>query len=141
MSLVLTVDADSVTFNISAVGPQGPPGPSGSIADVVNLSASTSLTASQTGTYFTNAGATGMIVCSLPVAPSPFAPLTFGFIDVSGDGVEILAPAGVTIQNGSDVSSSGGNFTSTSAGNLLSILCISATLWIVTSITGIWDVT
>jgi hypothetical protein len=131
------VNGSTATVFVSGVGPQGA---SGSTLSVTNLSASTSLTATQNNTLFTNSAAGSAIACSLPAAQSPFKPLQFSFFDATGDGIEIVASAGTQIQSGADISSSGGNYTSTGAGNFLSVVMVSPTLWIVTNITGIWDV-
>ena len=134
---------NSITFSVSQVGPRGATGatgPAGGSAIVASQTTSASLSASQSGTLFNNIGASEQINLSLPQAPSPFVPLQFGFFDATGSGIELVATSGIRIQNGSDISSEAGSFTSTGAGNLLSLMLMTPTLWVVTQITGVWDV-
>lgn len=128
---------------VAQVGPQGPPGaqgPPGSlIGNVVNLTASQTIMAAQNGTLFTNTNSSGSINADLPASPAPFSTLVYSFYVGADEPLNVVAPAGVTIQNGGDSSSAGGKIFSSTVGNLLTIVLINATTWIVTNITGIWE--
>lgn len=128
---------------VAQVGPQGPPGaqgPPGSlIGNVVNLAASQTITAGQNGTLFTNTNSSGSINADLPASPAPFSTLVYSFYVGIAQTLNIVAPAGVTIKNGADSSSSGGQIFSNTVGNLLTIVLINSTTWLVTTITGIWE--
>ncbi len=130
----------SVIFNVSGIGPQGPVGPNGAtISSIENCVSSQAITASQNQAFFTNQGASDSISLDLPSSQTPFVPMVYSFLVVSSETLNIVAAAGMKIQNGSDVSSAGGYFSSNTVGNLLVIALVSPTLWVVTSLTGIWS--
>lgn len=130
----------SVTVCVGVQGPQGIPGPSGSaIGSVTAVVASTLLTLAQASTLFNNTGAQGEVDLSLPAAPSPFTPFSFSMFVTTAQTFSFVAPSGVTIQNGSDSSSPGGSISSNVVGNFVTISCVSSTLWIVTNVTGLWN--
>ena len=131
-----------VIFNVQSGGPpgiQGPPGPSGSSSQVIDVTSSQPITALDNAAIFSNPLATGTVDLDLPAAPSPFAPLTYSFFVAAAQTLAIVAPTGVTIQNGADVTETGGSFYSNTVGNYLNLTLVSATQWIVTGITGIWN--
>ena len=132
---------NAIIFNISAVGPQGPagaPGMSGqTFSAITPVTASQAVSASLSGTLFSNVGATGEVDISLP--PSTIFPLTFSLYIGAAQTGKFIVPAGVTIYNGTDTSSSGGSISSNTVGNLVTLTLLSPTQWIVTSIVGIWS--
>ena len=141
--VTFTVQDSSVTFNVSGIGqqgPQGPAGPSGSGTVVVNNPTSYDVTADQSGTFFTNIGATGVTAALLPPAPSPFQSLTYTFFVGAAQEFGVNAQAGMTIQYQGNVSASGGTFYTNTQGNLMQIVLISATKWVVSQITGVWNI-
>jgi hypothetical protein len=130
----------SVTITVGQQGPQGIPGPAGApIAGVVNATISGILSALQSLTLFTNNSAVGEIDLDLPAAPLPFQPLTFSLLLTAAQTFSLVASTGVTITNGSDSSSVGGSISSNTLGNFVTLVLVSPTQWVVTSITGIWN--
>lgn len=134
----MTACGGNVTITCGVQGPQGPPGPSGGVASVQTASESTTLTAAQSGTLFTNQGAVAEIDLTLPGAPSPFEPLTFTLLVVAAQLFGFICPAGVTITNGTDSTSAGGSIKSNAVGDLLTILMVSPTQWVIQNVTGLW---
>lgn len=121
-------------------GVQGPQGPSGTaISAVVPVAASAVLASYQNAALFTNTPATGAINLTLPLSLIPFIPLSFSLLVTTAQTFGFIAPAGVTIINGSDTSSVGGSLSSNVIGNFVTIVLTSPTQWIVSAITGIWN--
>ena len=140
MTVQFLVTDNQVAFDVSGVGPQGATGPSGaSFAALASVTESQTLVDSQAGSLFSNTGATGEVNLTLPVAGMPVMPIAFSLYVAENETFSFIAPAGVTIQNGADGSSAGGSISSNTVGNLVTIALISATLWVVTNIVGIWD--
>lgn len=132
----------TVTATCGVQGPQGIPGPSGSpISNVAPAVASASLTASQNTTLFTNTGALGAINLTLPPSQTPFIPMSFSLLVTVAQTLAFVAPSGVVIINGVDSSSVGGSLSSNVIGNYVTIVMASPTQWIVTNITGVWNLT
>lgn len=130
----------SVTITVGQQGPQGVPGPAGApIAGVVTVTTSAQLTTSQNSTLFTNNSALGEVDLGLPSTLSPFQPLTLSLLVTAAQTFSFVAPAGVVITNGSDSSSPGGSISSNAIGNFVTLVLVSAGQWVVTSITGIWN--
>ena len=140
MSVAFTVTNNQVTFNVSAIGPQGAQGTSGiPFTSIIPVTSSESLTAGQSGALFSNTTAVAEVDLSLPAAPSPIYPLSYTLFVGAAEVFSFIAPSGVTISNGSDSSSSGGSISSNTIGNLVTVTLLSATQWIVTSIVGVWE--
>ena len=129
-----------VTVTCGVQGPQGPPGPAGALISAVTpVVTSQNINPSQNGALFTNMGASVEVDLQLPVASSPFAPMTFSLLVANALPLAFVAPAGVTITNGSDVSTAGGSISSNAVGNYLTAVQVSPVQWMITNITGIWD--
>ena len=132
----------SVTITVGQQGPQGPQGPAGgSLAGVLNATTSTQITAAQNATLFTNTLAQAEVDLSLPSTLTPFQPLTMSLLVTTAQTFSFVAPLGVTITNGADSSSLGGSISSNVIGNFVTLVLVSPTQWVVTSITGIWNLT
>lgn len=144
MTAKFTVQDNAVTFNVSGIGAQGPVGPQGpsgtATTAIINNTASYDVTAAQNGAFFTNAGATGVTGALLPAAPSPFASLTYTFFVAANQDFGLTVQSGMTIQYQGNTSASGGTFSTSVQGNMVTVLLISATQWLVTVITGVWDI-
>ena len=132
-----TVNSNQITFNVSSVGPVGPSGQPFSALSTV--AASGSISASQSGTVFNNQGATAEIDLALPVAATPPAPMSFSLFVAANQNLALVAPSGVSIIYGPNSSSVGGSISSNAVGNFVSIALVSATQWVVTSISGVWN--
>lgn len=130
----------SVTVTCGVQGPQGPPGPAGApVSNIATIVESEVLTSVQNTTLFLNTGASAEVDLTLPPVQSPFVPLTFSMLVAAAQDFSFVAPAGVIIINGSDSSSAGGSISSNIVGNFLTIIMVSATQWVVTNITGVWN--
>lgn len=93
------------------------------------------ITAIQTGSYFTNEGASAKAYLTLPEASQG---IIFNFIVSDSDGMRISAQTGDTIRIYSDVAPSGGYIECTDIGSTVSIKAINAIEWIVVSSSGTW---
>lgn len=91
--------------------------------------------ANDSNTFFTNAGATGTVVFTLPTAS---AGLTYTFYIDATQTLQVTAGASTTIRSGSSVTSSAGNVSASTQGNVIRIVAISSTQWVAESITGTW---
>jgi hypothetical protein len=90
-------------------------------------------------TYFDNGGASGAVVFTLP----PVSPgLNFHFTVVTGQSLEVAAPAGVRIALGVNNSAPGGNLSSNLPFSAIFVYAPAgvANQWIAESNTGGWDV-
>ncbi len=97
-----------------------------------------SITTDDSGTVFTNEGATGEAYLNLPSAA---AGLTYTFCVQDADGLRIVADTGDTIRLSSTVSASAGYAESTTIGSTVTLTAINSTEWIGMSINGTWSVT
>lgn len=96
------------------------------------------ITAAQSGTVFTNEGASALGTFNLPTAA---ANLIYTFVVQDSDGIKIVANTGDTIRISASASASAGNATSTVIGSTVTIVAINATEWISISTNGTWIVT
>lgn len=90
------------------------------------------------GTVFTNTGAGGTVVLTLPTAA---AGLTYTAYVDAGQTVQFTAGASTTIRLGGTASASAGNITNNVAGGCVTLVAISTTQWIAIGYTGTWTVT
>lgn len=90
--------------------------------------------------FFTNEGASALIVFNLPAAAAPGTTTgyTYSFYVQDVDGIQVTAAAGDTIRIAGSVSSAGGTATSTTVGSCLKIVCINATEWVCEALVGSW---
>lgn len=96
------------------------------------------LTPADSGTTYTNAGASAITPFVLPEAASG---LNFEFVVADADGIRVTAQAGDTLQVSSAVSASGGKAESTVVGSVLALLAIDTSQWVARSAVGTWVVT
>jgi len=100
-----------------------------------NITPVTLTAAGERGFYFTNEGASALIVFNLETA---VANQMHDFCVQDIDGIQITASAGDTIRIGSLVTAAAGNISSTIIGSTIRLVCINATEWICSMVTGIW---
>ena len=93
---------------------------------------------SDSGTIFTNEGASALVTFTLPTA---LAGLRYSFIIQDVDGIQVDAATGDTIRIGASVSAGAGNINATTIGNTVTLVAINATEWIALSREGTWTVT
>lgn len=103
--------------------------------NVLPKTANYSVTEADFGTTFTNGGASGTVIFSLPV---PVAGMEFTFMIYASHTVEILAAGGTAINIGSGSSSSGGNASANTVGYSLTLKAISNTNWFAKCHEGTW---
>jgi hypothetical protein len=96
------------------------------------------------GKVFTNTGATGLVVLSLPDGRTLGASGFFDFYVDSANGIQVQAPAGNTIMIGASLSAEGGSATALIQGNALRLLLLnpgaSVSEWVALSVVGTWTV-
>lgn len=111
-----------------------------SIGGPVAAQASTplSVSASDSGKFFTNEGSAAQIVFNLPTAA---AGLSYSFFAQDANGIQVVAASGDTIRVGTSVSGAAGNIVSTAVGDLVTLKAINATEWVATEVSGTWTVT
>lgn len=105
---------------------------------VVALTANTSISLMQSGTTFTNEGATALRTHTLGGA---MAGHVFTFYVQDADGIKISAGTGDTIRMGASVSAAAGFISSTTIGDHVTIRAINLTEWVATAYSGTWTVT
>lgn len=110
---------------------------SGAISATVTAQATTpkTLAASESGTIFSNEGATGAITFNLPTAVANYV---YTFIVQDADGINITAAAADTIRFGGTVTATAGTISSTTIGSTITLVAINATEWVATSLIGSW---
>jgi hypothetical protein len=106
---------------------------------VSNNTTSYSVQLADTGTVFTNSGALGTVIFTLPT-PGAFL-LNYTFVVVNAQNLEILLPGGVIGFLGSAQTVSGGNFLSATVGSSITLVAINSTVYIATQSTGLWALT
>lgn len=109
-------------------------------ASQVTVKATTPVTVTEidSGTLYTNEGATAQIVFNLPTAS---ANLMYTFYVQDADGIKINANTGDTIRIYSEVSAAAGFASSTTVGSSVILTAINATEWVATYALGTWTVT
>lgn len=95
------------------------------------------LTALDSMTTYTNEGASAKVYITLPSAVSG---LSFSFIIQNSVGIRVVANAGDTIRNLSEVSAAAGYMESLNQGDTATIQSINGTEWIFTSASGAWTI-
>jgi len=96
------------------------------------------ITSSESGSVFTNEGATALNYHTLPTAVSG---LTYTFYVQDADGIRVTANTGDTIRINTSVSASAGYAESTTVGSSVTLAAINATEWVATSVIGTWALT
>lgn len=109
------------------------------LSDYVSAqSGAVTIAATDTGTTFTNEGATAIHNFNLPVAA---VGLNYTFVVQDADGMTINAQGDDTIRVGYLVSAAAGNAQSTDIGAVLKLVAINSTEWLATFASGEWGVT
>lgn len=93
------------------------------------------IAATESGTVFTNEGATAKNYEALPTAAAGYQ---FTFIVQDADGMRIVANTGDTIRVIDKVTAAAGYIESTTIGSVVTLVAINATEWVATSIHGTW---
>ncbi len=111
----------------------------GGLSSVTAKTTGYSVTSADSGTTFTNTGASGSVTFTLPTAA---AGLNYCFIADAAQVIVVAADSGHTIRNGTVVTSSSGNLTSNGVqGSAVCVEAISATAWYVKGgVTASWTV-
>ena len=87
---------------------------------------------------FTNEGAGGTVVFTLPAAA---AGMEFEFYVVAAQTLNVTAGAGDTIRLGANVSAAAGNITNATIGGYVKLQALNATEWFASAPVGTWTVT
>ena len=96
------------------------------------------VTAAESNVCFTNDGASGAVIFTLPSAS---AGLTYTFIVEAVQTVTIDAAAGNWIRIDASVTSNGGTIYTSTRGNSVTLVCINTTNWVAISFIGTWTFT
>lgn len=102
-----------------------------------NKTANFTVPANQTGTLYSNTGASAQVIFTLPDA---VAGLVFAFANDAAQTLRIQAQTGDFIRIGGN-SSSGGSQSTSSIGNSVTLAAISSTQWIAIGGVGAWTAT
>lgn len=100
--------------------------------------AGVTLTADDTGGYYTNAGATGLATFNLPTA---VLGLTFEFSCMDIDGLRVVAAAGDVIRSAGVASAVAGRIDNAVVGTYIKLTAVDATNWVAEGALGTWTVT
>lgn len=103
---------------------------------VIAKTSNYSILASDIKTRFTNAGASGTVVLTLPTA---VAGMVYAFYVLAAQTLTITAGTGATIRNAASVSSSAGTASASTVGNVIVLTAVSSTSWITESVVGSWS--
>ncbi len=107
----------------------------------VQVSGSTTLTPSQTGTTISNLGGTGIVTVNLPQCTSADAGTWYNFCVLSTLGIKLQCAAGDKIQFQSGSTSAGGTATCIVVGGACTVVMIAPGQWAVTSNLNLWVLT
>jgi len=98
------------------------------------------LTLSDAGKVFDNAGAAALAEFTLPAAGDTSAGAVFEFMCVDTDGIKVIAPSGNTIRIAGSESGTFGSATTTTIGSTLRVIRGGANKWVALSSLGTWTV-
>jgi hypothetical protein len=111
--------------------------PNGGKLTLEDHTAGDTLTASESQSVHTNAGASGSVTLVLPAAA---VGLAFEFVVLAVQTLEIEAAAGDTLRVGADVSGAAGTIDANAIGEVVRLVAVSASAWVATSYHGTWTV-
>lgn len=140
MAVNLAITYALVLADLPTNVPLGPPAPGllpASLAKIIVKTSAYSIVGSDSGVYFTNAGAGGAVPLSLPPA-SPG--LVYAFVVMAPEPLEIIATSGQTITIGNDATASGGNVQSAFVGSALVLIGTDTAGWESITSSGRWDI-
>lgn len=120
---------DDILAAILAIAPQG--------SVVVDADGRT-ITAAESGSVYSNEGASAIAPFILPAAA---AGLNFTFIVQDADGIRVTAASGDTIRIAGSESAAAGKIENTAIGSTVKLTAINATEWIGSVGAGTWTVT
>lgn len=106
--------------------------------NVIAATTTRAVLSTESGTTFTNEGATAEVPFNLPTA---VAGLRYRFIIQDADGIQVNAAAGDTIRIAGSVSATAGLVEATTIGNVVELVAINATEWMAIDVIGTWTVT
>lgn len=113
-------------------------GSSGGTGVPVNVTASAPILAGATGNTYSNNGAGGSVVLTLPASS---VGIGFSMYVAAAQNFEFLAVGADIIKNGGDAGGASGNIKSSTVGNYINIQCLVAGIWSVTNMVGDWTLT
>lgn len=99
---------------------------------------SATILATDSGSVLTNEGAVATVNLDLPTTAKG---LIYPVIIRAAQTLNLRAPTGSTIRNGSQVSGSGGILSSNVVGNRATLLATSSSEWELDAMVGVWDLT
>ena len=106
---------------------------------LTDRAADLTLIPSDNGNLFTNRGATGQIIYTLPV---PQVGMNFRFFVVAAQNLRIVATTGVTIRIGAGVTAAAGHIDNATTGGYVELTALSTTQWYgVEGVAGAWTLT
>lgn len=128
----------TTTAAIAALAPGGSGGSSG-LVTTDSLTSDYGVLISDSGTYFDNGNASGLVIATLP---APLPGLNYHFTVTSAQIFQILAPSGASIALGTNNSVLGGSVSSNFLFSSIFVYAPSgmSNQWIATSDTGGWGV-
>lgn len=137
-AVAFTAGTKDVLLTVPAV--LGGPFPAGLEVNATGSSGTpNALSALESGTIFSNEGATAKVYHTLPTAA---ARLNYGFYVQGSNGIRVVANTGDNIRIATSVSASAGYAESTTVGTFLHLYAINATEWVAIALVGSgWAVT
>ena len=116
----------------------------GALTNSLNIVTKTSayqLLASDSGSIFTNTGASGSVVLTLPTSANTTVGLHYEVYVDAAQTLEVLAGTGVTIQVAGVTGGTAGNAQSATSGDIIDLVALSTTRWVARKVIGVWSVT
>jgi hypothetical protein len=107
----------------------------GGVSSVTAKTASYNILTGDSGSVFTNEGASAIVPFTLPAAASG---LEYTLFVQDADGIQVIAGAGDTIRIGSLVTAAAGNVQSNTIGSSVTLKAINATEWVAIAALGTW---
>ncbi len=108
---------------------------SSSSTNVINETTSQTITTSQSGTLFTNIGAAGTVIMTLPAAAEG---LKYRFACVAAFTLSVLAVGSDVIYNGTESSTAAGTVSSNTVTSTIELVGVSGGKWLAFGPTGLW---
>lgn len=108
-----------------------------SLGSLVVDPAGRTIAAGESGSIYSNEGASALDVFTLPPAAQG---LRFSFMVEDADGIKVVAGTGDTIQVAASVSAAAGHAQNTTIGSSLTLVALNATEWMAISAVGTWTV-
>jgi len=103
--------------------------------DISVITGDTTITAAMSGNVFTNEGAAGQIVFTLPAAA---AGLNYTFYVYENKNLRVQTATGDQIKSGKFISIVTGHVEADEVGSLIDIIAVNSSLWVVRSMVSAW---